>query len=58
MDFKKQSTKELLEKHLLYFIKILDEQYEEAIQSGDSYRIRELGNKIEYCMFELELLGI
>ena len=55
---KSNRTKKLLEQHILYFIQVLDQQYMEAVQSKDAMRMRELTEKINFCMLELETLGI
>ena len=54
---KSNRTKELLERHILYFLEVLDQQLEEAVQSKDGLRIKEIEGKINQLYLELECLG-
>ena len=49
---KSNRTKELLERHILYFLEVLDQQLEEAAQSKGGLRIKE----IEFRIAQLLLL--
>jgi len=61
MEFKRQQTKELLERHILYFLQVLQEQINEIMkmESGDEKwkQILELEERVNLCMLELETLG-
>ena len=53
---KSNRTKELLERHILYFLEVLDKQLEEAIQRNDGIQIKEIETKIAQLYLELECL--
>ena len=55
---KSNRTKELLERHILYFLQVLEQQLEESVQSKDSVRIQEIEGKINQLYLELECLGL
>ena len=55
---KSKRTKELLERHILYFLQVLEQQLEESVQSKDSVRIQEIEGKINQLYLELECLGL